>query len=82
MDLCRSKGVISFKGSLEGASGSPEPFEFLFGPPPAPPMTAKEQAAAEAKARDPQARKRQHYKDLLGREVISDEELAQLPDGF
>ena len=82
MDLCRSKGVISFKGSMELPGGEFAPFEFLFGPPPPPPMTAKEQAAADAKARDPLARKRQHYKDLLGREVISDEELAQLPDGF
>ena len=71
MDLCRRKGVISFKGTVLGY----EHIEMLFGPPPAPEKPAKKEepgvSAREAK--------RAHYMNLLGR-PFTDAELDMLPD--
>jgi hypothetical protein len=73
MDLCRAKGVAVYEGVIPGMHEAT--CKLVFGPPPAPPKAKKEEV-------DPQARKREHYKMMLGRDHIEDEELKMLPDSF
>jgi hypothetical protein len=64
MDLCRTKGCISYEDNG---------LKLLFGP-----MPPSSKVAAKVDA-DPRASKREHYNLLLGR-TNTEQELDQLPD--